>query len=233
MTGLSVIFDLDGTLCDTAGVDDQCYRDAAAAALGVPPVQIDWTGAPHATDSCIVRWLWQRFRARDPTSEELNQFRLNFVRRLAAERAANLHRFRPVRAALRFLDGLRSAGAILGIGTGGWRMSAELKLATAGFPTELLQATADDAEARSDIFSLAWTRATASCGRRVVPVLFGDAVWDVVTARQLGWRFVGVGSGLNEVRLHKAGASTVVPHYEDLDPHDTLQRARVPGEAAA
>jgi phosphoglycolate phosphatase-like HAD superfamily hydrolase len=35
MRQLCVIFDLDGTLCDTSDVDDECYQMAAAAALGV------------------------------------------------------------------------------------------------------------------------------------------------------------------------------------------------------
>jgi len=41
MTQLCVIFDLDGTLCDTNAVDDDCYRRAAAATLAVPPSGID------------------------------------------------------------------------------------------------------------------------------------------------------------------------------------------------
>lgn len=233
MTQPCLIFDLDGTLCDTTGVDDECYRAAAAAALNVPPAHIDWTGASHVTDAGIARWLWQRFRTRAPTPEELTRFRLDFVRRLEAERTANLHRFQPVRAAPQLLDDLRRAGALLGIGTGGWRVSAQLKLAAAGLPAELLHATADDAEARVDIFSLAWTRVTASSGRPLATVLFGDSVEDVATARQLGWRFIGVGTGLNQTRLLEAGAGIVVPDYEDRDLHDTLQRAQVPDGAAA
>ncbi len=222
-----VIFDIDGTLCDTNGVDDECYRQAAAAALDVPTSQIDWTCAPHHTDSGIARWLWERFRGRAPTPEEVGRMRRDFLRRLEAERMAQAHRFGSVRAAPQFLEALRRVGAVLGIGTGGWRVSAELKLAAAGHPTQLLYATADDAEARLDIFSLAWTRATAYSGPPHATVLVGDGVWDVVTARNLSWCFVGVGTGAGAGRLREAGAGMVVPDYADLDAYDMLQRAQV------
>ena len=56
------IFDVDGTLTDTTGVDDDCYRDAAAAALGVSPSIVDWSGAAHFTDAGILQWLWSAHR---------------------------------------------------------------------------------------------------------------------------------------------------------------------------
>ena len=129
--------------------------------------------------------------------------------------------------------GMAQLGAIfdiVGVATGGWRVSAERKLSTVGVPTDLLYATADDAEARVDIFGLAWTRATAHSARPGVTVLVGDSVWDVATARRLGWRFLGVGRGANARHLREAGAALIVPDYADLDACDTLERCQVPGE---
>jgi phosphoglycolate phosphatase-like HAD superfamily hydrolase len=225
MTNPCVIFDIDGTLCDTIDVDDDCYRQAAGAALGVSAGQVDWTDAPHPTDSGIALWLWQRFRGRAPTPDELNHLQVDFLRRLEAERAADARRFQPVRAAPEFLDGLRGMGVTVGIGTGGWRRSAELKLRAADLPTHLLYATADDAEARVDIFSLAWTRATAGTTGCRPTVLIGDSVWDLATARQFAWAFVGLAAGAAAEQLRQAGSAIVVPDYADLDAHDILHRA--------
>jgi len=233
MTQLCVIFDIDGTLCDTNAVDDECYRRAAAAVLDLPTSQIDWTDAPHITDSGIARWLWERLRGRAPTPQEVDRLRLDFLRRLEVERAAASHRFRPISAAPEFLDGLRRVDAVLGIGTGGWRVSAELKLTTAGLPTNLLYATADDAEARVEIFSLAWTRANADSGRPAATVLIGDSVWDVATARNLGWRFLGIGGGARATRLREAGAARVVADYARLDMLNAVQSAQLPLEDGA
>jgi phosphoglycolate phosphatase-like HAD superfamily hydrolase len=224
MAPLCVIFDIDGTLCDTNAVDDECYRQAVAAALDVPTSQIDWTGAPHQTDSGIARWLWERWRGRAPAGEELHRLRLDFLRRLDAERVADVRRFRAINAAPQFLESLRRAGAIVGIATGGWRVSAELKLSTVGVATDLLHATADDGEARVDIFALAWARATAHSARPGATVLIGDSVWDVATARRLGWRFLGVGRGADATQLREAGAALIVPDYAELDAGDTLER---------
>lgn len=232
MTQLCVIFDIDGTLCDTSDVDDLCYRYAAAAALEVSPSEIDWTDAPHHTDSGIARWLWERFRGRAPKREELDRFRQDFLRLLEVELIANGGGFLSVKAAPEFLDTLRRAGAAVGIGTGGWRPSAELKLTAAGIDTSLLYATADDAETRAEIFSLARSRAADSEGRRAT-VLVGDSTWDVITAQMLGWRFLGVGAGVAAARLRKAGARLVIPDYADLDAAVAIQRARVPLKRAA
>jgi phosphoglycolate phosphatase-like HAD superfamily hydrolase len=151
---------------------------------------------------------------------------VDFLRRLEAERVTDVQRFQPVAGAPELLDQLCGVGVTLGIATGGWRMSAELKLATAGLPTNLLCATSDDAEARIDIFSLAWARATAA--PIDTTVLVGDSVLDVATARQLGWRFLGVGTGVAAFRLRDAGATIVVPDYSDLAATDMLHRAQIP-----
>lgn len=228
MTRLCMIFDIDGTLCDTNAVDDDCYREAAAVALDVAPAQIDWTDAPHMTDPGIARWLWNRLRARPPTPDEITRLQLAFLQRLKAQLVGHAQRFRAVRGAPALLENLRAAGVVLGIGTGGWRVSAELKLGTAGLPADLLYATADDAEARVDIFSLACTRANGGSSTSATTVLIGDRTWDVATARELGWRFLGVGTGAAAAALRNAGAAIVVPDYADLDVRETIQRARVP-----
>ena len=231
MLNLCVIFDIDGTLCDTNEVDEHCYRCAAGAALVIPEAQVDWTGVDEITDSAIARCLWQRHRTGAPNPAEIKAFQLDFIRRLQAEQLADGQRFRPVTAARTFVDSLDAAGAILGIGTGGWRVSAEFKLKAAALPTELLYATADDSEVCSEIFALACLRAKAHAGESLETVFIGDTVRDVATARELGWRFLGIGSGAKARDLHGAGARIVVADYVDLAPQVLVQQAFVPAAA--
>lgn len=233
MRGQCVIFDLDGTLCDTVDVDDACYRETAAAALQVPADDVDWRSAPHHTDSGIARWLWERFRSRPPTREEVEAFQRDFFRRLEARRVEDGRRFLPIEGALPFLNSLRQGGATVGIGTGAWRVSAELKLAAAQLDLGLLYATADDGETRAEIFSLACARAAPRAQWAPDTVLVGDGVWDVETARQLGWRFIGVGTGAVAARLREAGAAEVVPNFLGLNATDVLHRARIPAMEGA
>jgi beta-phosphoglucomutase-like phosphatase (HAD superfamily) len=230
-TALCVLFDVDGTLCDTSLVDDLCYRQAAAAALQITPEEADWSHAPHRTDSGIARWLWQRYRNRPPTREERVAVRRAFVRRLEEERLANPERFRCISGAPRFVEDLRRFNVRVGIGTGGWRPSAELKLAASGLDPALLHATADDHETRDEIFLLAWSRAMDGSARPATTLLIGDSICDVDTARRLGWRFLGIASDEARERLQEAGAVSIVPDYAGLDALQTIYSAEPPRRA--
>jgi beta-phosphoglucomutase-like phosphatase (HAD superfamily) len=226
-----VLFDVDGTLCDTSAVDDLCYRQAAAAALQITPEEANWSLAPHRTDSGIARWLWQRHRGRPPTQEERDALRRVFVQRLEEERLTNLERFRCIPGAPRFFEDLRRMSVRVGIGTGGWRPSAELKLTAAGIDCGLLHATADDHETRIEIFHLAWSRGVKGSPRPMATVLIGDSIFDVDTARRLGWSFLGIASGEARERLQGAGAVSIVPDYAGLDALQTVYSAEPPRPA--
>lgn len=213
-----VLFDLDGTLCDTGDVDDECYREAVASALEISPARVDWSDAPHRSDSGIARWLWERFRSRAPTAEEQAGLRIDFVSRLESALAAAPGRFRCISGAAEFLNELIRRHVALGIGTGGWRASAELKLAAAGLDVSLLHATADDSESRTGIFTLAKSRTIGA--RLTTPtrtLLVGDGIWDLRTARELGWEFLGIGVGEAAEKLRRAGAGEVVADYRAWD----------------
>jgi len=209
-----ILFDLDGTLCDTTDVDDECYRQAVARILGHDVHEIDWTRAPHRTDSGIARWLWNKHRGRPPIPEEIAAVRQEFFERLGLERMRSPHRFASIAGAGGFLETCLSGGLRVGIGTGGWRPSAALKLEAAGLPVELLFATSDDAETRAEIFSLAKKQALAG-GVDTPVLLIGDSDCDAATARYFGWAFVGIGSETSVPRLD--GASCILRDFRSVD----------------
>ena len=45
----------------------------------------------------------------------------------------------------------------------------------------------------------------------------GDGVWDAKAAQDLGWRFIGIGSGEQADRLRQAGAGMVIPDYRPAE----------------
>src|SRR5687768_8615503 len=61
-----VVFDVDGTLCDTCEVDDVGFCEVAAEMLGVPVPPASWKAAPEITDAGILAWLWDRHLGRRP-----------------------------------------------------------------------------------------------------------------------------------------------------------------------
>jgi len=225
------VFDIDGTLTDTNAVDEECYLRAVAEVLGLEAAALDWSQAPHVTDSALLRWLCERHCGRTLGDGEAEATIGRFLELLRAELAAAPGRFRATPGAPAVIGCLREAGWEVALATGGWEPSARLKLAAAGLAADdLVLASASDAPTRQEILELAADRAMERGGgafSRIVAV--GDALWDLRTAAALGWPFVGVASGERASRLRAAGASVVL---EDLaDPaafRAALEAAAVP-----
>ena len=228
------VFDIDGTLTATNAVDDECFRRAIAEALDLDAALLEWTDAPHVTDSSIVHWLWARHRSAAPEPARLEKFREHFVGLLQAQLDAAPHRFHAIAGASGLFAHLRSAGWTVALATGGWGVSAQLKLRAAGlWLADVPLACADDALTREEIVQLAHRRAREHPERsgaefeRVVSV--GDGVWDVRTARNLGIPFVGVAPPEKAARLLEAGATTLLPDLQRWDAVlEALETASVP-----
>jgi len=213
------VFDLDGTLTRTMGVDGRCYARACREVLGLARVADDWSAYRHTSDEGIARELCERERGRPAERAELAELKRRFVELLAGEAARAPELFCEVPGARETLRELPGCGWAVAVATGAWEVSARLKLEAAALPTGLPLATSDGMPERAAIVRAAIGRATALHEvlgfSRVVSV--GDAVWDVRTARDLGLPFVGVhveggGSG-----LRGAGAGRVLRDYTELE----------------
>lgn len=226
-----VVFDVDGTLCDTCGVDDEMFCATTSAQLGVSIHAAAWHDSPHITDTGISAWLWTRHRGRVPTDDESQAFAAALESAFRAERDRNPARFSPIPGAEQFLDDLESAGWRYAIATGGRARTAAFKLEAAGLATDRLFASSDDSPDRREIFELARRRLVEQEGGAPTRiVLVGDGVWDVRTAAQLGWRMVGIGAGERANRLREAGASIVIPDFTNRSAAlAAMEHASVPG----
>lgn len=212
------IFDVDGTLCDTVAVDDECFCATAATLLGVPLGAVSWEDSLHVTDSGILEWLWTRHLERSPAPQDVDEFIASFEAALNHELQRTPERFVAIAGALPLLDHLEDQGWSFAFATGGWGRTARLKLQSAGLPVAPLLASADDSHDRCQIFRLAETRAIARVGAPFDrTVLVGDGAWDVRVAAQLGWPMIGVGQGQRAARLRSAGAGTILPDFADRD----------------
>jgi phosphoglycolate phosphatase-like HAD superfamily hydrolase len=61
-------------------------------------------------------------------------------------------------------------------------------------------------------------------------VSIGDGLWDVRTARRLGFTFLGVGGGEAVAFLERAGAKHVIEDFADYDRFvNCLNEAEIPG----
>ena len=223
------MFDIDGTLTDTNAVDDECFLGAVAEVLELPSSEIDWSDAPHVTDSALSQWICEHFRQRQPSDAEIAAIRASFFGRLGQQLSQRPERFAEIRGARRLLESLPPAGWDIAFATGGWELSARLKLAAANIPVERMAiATSDDATTRAEIVNLAIER-SGGTGKYERIVSVGDGVWDLTTARLLALPFVAVATGERAARLLSVGADIVLPNLEDAAAaHAALLEATVP-----
>ncbi len=223
------MFDIDGTLTETVRADDACFVEALGQVFGFREVDTDWAGYPHATDSGIIAELSCRRRGRPPQAEELADFQECFLSLLQA--AAAEEPFVEVTGARALMARLReSDGFAVAIATGGWKCTAEFKLATAGFDARALPAAfANDAHARQDIMRASLARAAQAYAVDgfTTMIYVGDGVWDARAAKQLGWRFIGIArEEERRQRLNAEGVRNVFPDYRDAE--DWLKLLREP-----
>lgn len=189
----AVIFDIDGTLLDSAAVDDALYRDAVASVLGDVRFRDSLADYDFVTDSGILAQLFQD----NGLSEDATlvaAIKAEFAGMIAAHVAKN-GPFAEIPGARRLLGELSASRRFaVAIATGGWRVSARLKLESAGlgdFAVPL--ATSDDSHQRTKIMRVALAR--LGDGFDSV-TYYGDGPWDRDAARELGWAFVPVGAAL-------------------------------------
>ena len=211
------VFDVDGTLTDTSGVDARCFVRALEEAFGVADGSSDWEEYLHVTDSGITREVFDRKYERPPTGAETQVFIDRFLALLQEDFRSEPGGFAEIPGAGHLVDALpRVSHWRAGIATGGWRTSAEFKMRCAGIPfDEVPLATADDGISREEIIGASISRARVeySVDRFSKIVSVGDGSWDLKTAKNMDLSFIGVG---DEGRLRELGAPDVVTDFEDV-----------------
>ena len=216
MTSLAV-FDIDGTLTDTTAVDNACFLRAVSEVLGVEVSRVDWSTAPHVTDSALLVWLAGQHGKLPVSDRTANLMVDRFLELLETERLRSADRFRPVAGASQLVAALAHAGWSCALATGGWERSARLKLAAAGLDADaLVMASSNDASTRIEIMQIAAVRAQGNGAAFTRIVSIGDAVWDIHAAAALQWPFVGVAVGTAVTTLRNNGATTIVADYSDF-----------------
>lgn len=196
----ATIFDIDGTLLQSAAVDDALYREAVSAVLGPVQLRSSLHAYDYVTDTGVLTQIFADNNL-PVASEPMEDVKSHFVNSL--RRHINNHGpFIEVPGAGELLRELsRSNAHAVAIATGGWRESAELKLESAGFDyAHFPLVTANDHHERTGIMEIALSH----LGSRFSSVTYyGDGPWDRDACTALGWEFVAVGrelGGLEDYR---------------------------------
>ncbi len=190
----ALIFDVDGTLIDSEGLDARYFVQAVKDVLGdVIEIAWDWSKYKNITDIGIVSEIINKnglSMSRETICSVRNRFR-----DLLSEFFEKGGVCRPLPGANEFLsftkkNRLYSAG----IATGGWSVTAFMKMEAAGMDFKGLPlSSSDDADERTTIM-LKCVEKMGGAFRRIV--YFGDGVWDLDASERLGWSFIGIGEKL-------------------------------------
>ena len=232
------IFDIDGTLTETNHVDDVCFVQALADAYAITDISTDWSAYPHTTDSAILSYVFREHLSRPLEEADLLKFKNCFVSLLQDYQAKDPSLFAEVPGASSCLRRLNQEPEWrVAIASGAWFDSAALKLKAATIAVDDFPgAFADEAISREEILELAVVKAKARYGvsefSKIVSV--GDGLWDVRTARNLNFSFLGIGRGAAKDKLQRAGATHVLEDLADYcESIGGLEQADVPREAQA
>lgn len=207
----AAIFDIDGTLLDSYGVDNSMYADAVRRALGDVTIRDGWHKYPRVTDTGVLEDICGDNELRYDASVSEAVMSVYFQSLISH---MDTHGpYREIPGALHYLNALLQRPDVqVAYATGGWRRTAQHKLLSAGFPTGSIPlASADDHKDRAQIMLHALHQLRGPF-RSIT--YFGDGIWDQECASQLGWEFVAVGPKLGGIL-----------DFASVPPDHALQRA--------
>ena len=211
-----VMFDVDGTLCDTHDIDDEIYFQSIEDILEIkrPESLINFT---HFSDPGIVTEMVMDNFERDITTKEHNAVRDHFSDVIMDKLIEDPLLSTEIPGALKLFNQLREAEDVMvAIATGGWGPAACFKLATAGFDIErVVMASADDDFERKEIMKICHGRALkrAKVQKFESITYVGDGSWDEDATEALGWRFIGVGERIKDTKNWIADFTKVKPDF--------------------
>ena len=188
---LLVLWDIDGTLVDSAGHGRHAFEDAFRAVIGLDPEWVDYAGR---TDHQIALAML------DGSAEHLPALLEQLAARLAERKDAIAAEGRVYPGVRETLAALHEAdGVVNSLLTGNIQANAALKVSAFGLERwldfEVGAYGSDPHERRSDLVAVARERAAAKYGEPTGAVLVGDTPLDVQAAHEAHARAVAVMTG--------------------------------------
>jgi phosphoglycolate phosphatase-like HAD superfamily hydrolase len=217
-----VLWDIDGTLVDSARLGRESFRDAFHTMFGRLPAPLGSLNG--RTDHEIALNMLAENGVPDP-ERCLDAFSGELAAALAGKADLIRERGGAYPGAKDVLERLaREPGVIQSLLTGNLEANAFVKLNAFGLVKYVdleIGAYGSDHRLRSELVAVARRKARAKYGVEFAPaatVVIGDTPLDVAAARAAGAVAVGVASGpFGEKELSEAGADVVLPDLLDAE----------------
>lgn len=211
-----VIFDIDGTVVNSVEADDSCFIQTFIDLYQIDLTGVDWNDFEHVTDSGLTHSIFQKNFGVSPTKSDFNKIQDHFFNLISLRG----DEFQEILGASKFINLLgQSPNTVVAFATGGWRKSACIKLQALNLTADnIVLRSADDHFKRTEITQLAIDASKKAHGVKEFESVtyFGDGLWDLRAAHELGIAFVGLDSkGDNKLAHH--GVKVVLRDYNSVD----------------
>lgn len=227
-----IIFDVDGTLVHAAGKkDSKAFAQSYEETFGRPFPTIDWSQYDHVTDTVIFDSVIGQHFGRKPETQETLRFQNCYQDKLRRNRQDAPGHFSAVPGAREAIRRLEQQGWTVGVGTGGWKAPALIKLGHVeiNIKDELFSGGDGKANREAILEEVISAAALANGSPPARVVYIGDALWDVATTRNMQIDFVGVRHRGDTQFLREAGAQAIIQDYTDFGLFlQAIEQARPP-----
>jgi phosphoglycolate phosphatase len=210
----SILFDLDGTLVDTAP-DLAGAMNHVLALCDRPPLPVDDVRhlVGHGARALIKRGLEA---TGDPAPHLIDRHWPEFLSHYAAHIADGSRPFAGVEAAL---DALAAAGCVLAVCTNKPTSLATALVTALGWQARFAAIIGADSVPQPKPHAGHVLATLAACGGDLADAAFvGDSATDVGAARNAGLPIILVGFGYTDVPARELGGDAVIEHYDALLP---------------
>lgn len=199
-TSKLIIFDIDGTLTHTNDVDSVCFSQVITKYLNITNLNTNWHEYKYSTDSGILLEIFQKYANTEPTEVDINYIQEHFIELLKTE-FNNHNPCNAIKGANEIINSIQANDKYkIAIATGGWSVSAKLKLDSAKINhAEIPKSYSDSFFERTDIILDAVQQSKNKYTYDFVDITYiGDRLWDYSASQKLGINFVGIGEELRE-----------------------------------
>jgi phosphoglycolate phosphatase-like HAD superfamily hydrolase len=214
-----LVFDIDGTLCQTKEIGDDCFVELFEKKYQCDLTGIEWENFVNVTDTALYNDLYKMQFGSDANQMEMQVFKQAYYAALLALTKTKSECFKVVEGANDFLLYCQQNDIPIAIATGSWLDIALLKMNACGLQTQTIPiSSSDDDDTRTGIVTSAIEKSEKQYhieGFEKV-IYFGDGLWDLKCCQALNIPFVGIDIDDNR-KLHHAGVQYIYPNFKEKE----------------
>ncbi len=213
-----VLFDIDGTLMLTNGAGTLAMNRAFGMAFGISdsPSALDGLDIAGRSDKWIAESVMSNHGI-DATAQNIGTFIQTYASELP--RALREQNGNLLPGVVSLLQALISEGAIVGLGTGNFRVTGMLKLGYFNIDHYFRDGGfGDDSADRPEILAAGLDRLRVEADPSARVIVIGDTEHDVTAGHAIGAKVVAVATGTTSYdELITVGAESVFTSLENVD----------------